>query len=117
MPSKLTRRPPPPRYLVNYDAKDANGKPLKRVPRVVISRRGVRKRILNLATRVRIQRERQALARRNSTGRLEEDMALIYLRDVPSVFEIAHELEKEARSMPRPTLPRDLGRALLTPST
>jgi hypothetical protein len=117
MPSKLKRRPAPPRYRVNYDAKDASGKPLKAVPRVVISRRGVRKRILNLATQIRIAREKQALARRNSTERLEEDLALHYLRDVPSVFDIALELETGARSMPRPPLPIALGRALLTPST
>lgn len=114
MPSKTKRRAPPPRFRVNTDAKDANGNPLKRVPRIVISRRGVRRRILSLATQIRINREKQALARRNSTSRLEEGLALTYLRDVPSVFEIAHELEKGARNMPRPPLPVGLGRALLT---
>ncbi|CAA2142804.1 hypothetical protein [Hyphomicrobium sp. ghe19] len=118
MAAKHTRRPAPPRYRVNYDAKAEDGTPLKRVPRVVISRRGVRRRIRRLATMARIKLEKDALRDRNHNGRLEEGLALKYLRKVPSVYELAYEIEKISREpKPAPEIPTELGRALLTPAT
>lgn len=66
-----------------------NSGALKGMPIVVKSWRGYRKRALSRATIRRIELEREALSRRNSRGRLEEGLALQYLRDVPSVFQIA----------------------------
>lgn len=117
MPSKLKRRPAPPRFRVNYDAKDRNGKPLKNVPLVTISRRGLRKRIVAAATVLRIGLEKQALARQNWKGRYEEHEHLRILRNVPSVADIAVEIAQRVRAPePKPDLPIELGRALVTPA-
>jgi hypothetical protein len=86
-----------PRYRVNVDAKDDNGRPLKGVPLVRVSRRGVMKRAYAAATIVRIKLENEKLAGRNSLKRLEEPAMLWLLRDVPSVPEIALAMLREAR--------------------
>lgn len=77
------------RYRVNYTARDEHGNKLRGVPVLRHSRRGALKRLIRFATIKRIELERQALARRNSNSRLEEGLALTYLRDVPSVQQIA----------------------------
>lgn len=86
-----------PRYRVDLDAKDENGRPLKGVPLLRGSRRGVLKRVYAAATIIRIRLENEKLADRNSLGRLEEPAMLWRLRDVPSVPEIASAMLREAR--------------------
>lgn len=62
------------------------------------SRRGRRRRVIDLATRIRIRLEREALGKRNATGRLEEPLALKLLARVPSVEAIAAEITKKGRA-------------------
>jgi hypothetical protein len=98
---------------VNYDAKDENGKPVKGVMLVTISRRGLRKRIVREATDLRISLEKQALARRNWRGRYEEDENLRWLRDVPSVADLSIEIAKKIDRTVKPTMPLGMGRSLI----
>ncbi|OYY01463.1 MAG: hypothetical protein B7Y80_01670 [Hyphomicrobium sp. 32-62-53] len=61
------------------------------------SARGRRRRLIDLATRIRIRLEREALAGRNALHSLNETDTLHRLAGVPSVFEIAGEIQRKRR--------------------
>ncbi|WP_409560233.1 hypothetical protein [Hyphomicrobium sp. MC8b] len=91
---------------MNYSAKDKDGKPLKRAMAVTFSLRGLRKRYLREATNLRIAIEKDALAKQNWNGRYEEGEHLRIFRGLPSVGDLAYEIEKKVRAAGTPTKPR-----------
>ncbi|HML29538.1 MAG TPA: hypothetical protein PKE16_12010 [Hyphomicrobium sp.] len=88
---------------MNYNAKDKDGKPLKRAMAMTLSRRGLRKHYLREATDLRIALEREALAKQNWKGRYEEGEHLRIFRGMPSVGDLAYEIEKKVRNAGVPT--------------
>jgi hypothetical protein len=62
------------------------------------SARGRRRRLIDLATRIRIRLEREKLAGRNALHGLNETDMLHRLAGVPSVFEIAGDIQRNGRA-------------------